>query len=202
MRRWLLATLWCLSALGLAGCAGSPNVVSQVSSYGSWPQGRAPGAYVFERLPSQQAQAGLQDRLEAAAEPALKAAGFRKVARPDLAEVSVQLSAQNREDPSMRYDPYWGGGRFGWGGWWGSGGFGGIGLSMRMEPTWVQMQVDVLIRDRRSNQVLYETHAVHDRQNTVDLDLLPYLFEAALKDFPHPAVSPRTVTVTRPVDNR
>ena len=201
MRRWLLA-LWCLSALWLAGCAGSPNVVSQVSSYGSWPQGRAPGAYVFERLPSQQAQAGLQDRLEAAAEPALKAAGFRKVARPDLAEVSVQLSAQNREDPSMRYDPYWGGGRFGWGGWWGSGGFGGIGLSMRMEPTWVQMQVDVLIRDRRSNQVLYETHAVHDRQNTVDLDLLPYLFEAALKDFPHPAVSPRTVTVTRPVDNR
>ena len=165
-------------------------------------QGRAPGAYVFERLPSQQAQAGLQDRLEAAAEPALKAAGFRKVARPDLAEVSVQLSAQNREDPSMRYDPYWGGGRFGWGGWWGSGGWGGIGLSMRMEPTWVQMQVDVLIRDRRSNQVLYETHAVHDRQNTVDLDLLPYLFEAALKDFPHPAVSPRTVTVTRPVDNR
>lgn len=202
MRRWLLASLWCLSALGLVGCAGSPNVVSQVSSYGSWPQGRAPGAYVFERLPSQQAQAGLQDRLEAAAEPALKAAGFRKVARPDLAEVSVQLSAQNREDPSMRYDPYWGGGRFGWGGWWGSGGFGGIGLSMRMEPTWVQMQVDVLIRDRRSNQVLYETHAVHDRQNTVDLDLLPYLFEAALKDFPYPAVSPRTVTVTRPVDNR
>ena len=116
MRRWLLASLWCLSALGLAGCAGSPNVVSQVSSYGSWPQGRAPGAYVFERLPSQQAQAGLQDRLEAAAEPALQAAGFRKVARPDLAEVSVQLSAQNREDPSMRYDPYWGGGRFGWGG--------------------------------------------------------------------------------------
>lgn len=202
MRRWLLASLWCLSALGLTGCAGSPNVVSQVSSYGSWPQGRAPGAYVFERLPSQQAQAGLQDRLEAAAEPALKAAGFRKVARPDLAEVSVQLSAQNREDPSMRYDPFWGGGRFGWGGWWGSGGFGGIGLSMRMEPTWVQMQVDLLIRDRRSNQVLYETHAVHDRQNTVDLDLLPYLFEAALKDFPHPAVSPRTVTVTRPVDNR
>ena len=64
------------------------------------------------------------------------------------------------------------------------------------------INVDLLIRDRRSNQVLYETHAVHDRQNTVDLGLLPYLFEAALKDFPNPAVSPRTVTVTRPVDNR
>lgn len=201
MRRWLLA-LWCLSALWLAGCAGSPNVVSQVSSYGSWPQGRVPGAYVFERLPSQQAQAGVQDRLEAAAVPALQAAGFRKVTQPEQADVSVQLSIQSREDTSLRHDPYWGGGRFGWGGWWGSGGWGGIGLSMRMEPIWVQMQVSVLIRDRRSNQVLYETHAVHDRQNTVDLDLLPYLFEAALKDFPHPAVSPRTVTVTRPVDNR
>jgi hypothetical protein len=201
MRRWLLA-LWCLSALWLAGCAGSPNLVSQVSSYGSWPQGRVPGAYVFERLPSQQAQAALQDRLEAAAEPALKAAGFRKVIQADQAEVSVQLSTRSREDASLRHDPFWGGGRFGLGGWWGTGGWGGIGLSMRMEPTWVEMQVDVLIRDRRSNQVLYETHAVHDRQNTVDLDLLPYLFEAALKDFPHPAVSPRTVTVTRPVDNR
>ena len=202
MRRLLWVGVLAFSALGLGGCASSPDVVSQVSSFGSWPQGRAPGAYVCERLPSQMAQQASQDRLEAAAEPALKAAGFRKVDKAEQAEVSVQLSAQNREDPNMRYDPYWGGGRFGLGGWLGSGGFGGIGLSMRMEPTWVQMQVDVLIRDRRSNQVLYESHAVHDRQNTADFGLLPYMFEAALKDFPHPAVSPRTVTITRPVDNR
>lgn len=204
MKRWLLACLWCLSALWLAGCASSPDVVSRVSSFGSWPQGRAPGQYVFERLPSQQTQPAWQAKLEEAAEPALAAAGFRKAAKPEQADVSVQLSASSREDPASRYyyDPFWGPGRFGWGGWWGSGGYSGISMSMRMEPVWIQMQVDLLIRDRRSNQVLYETHAVHDRQNTVDESLFGPMFEAALKDFPYPAVNPRTVTVTRPVDNR
>ena len=34
----------------------------------------------------------------------------------------------------------------------------------------------------------------------MDESLFGPMFEAALKDFPNPAVSPRTVTVTRPVD--
>lgn len=202
MKRWLLACLWCLSALWLAGCASSPNVVSQVSSYGTWPAGRAPGLYVFERLPSQQNQPQLQDKLEAAAMPALAKAGFQRAERPEQAVVSVQLSVQTREDVRQRYDPYWGGTRFGWGGWWGSGGFGGLSMGMSMEPTWVQMQVGVLIRDRRSNQVLYETHAAHDRTGSVDERLFKPLFEAALKDFPQQAVSPRTVTIPVPKDNR
>lgn len=41
----------------LTGCAtglGSDWTSAWVSSYGNWPGGRAPGSYVFDRLPSQQ----------------------------------------------------------------------------------------------------------------------------------------------------
>ncbi len=191
-------------ALLASACAGPRSVTSQVSSYGSWPTERQPGAYVFERLPSQQTQPELQDQLEAAAQPALAAAGFKLVDKAELADVNVQVAAHARIDPRSYHDPFWG--PFGpWypgvGGWWGGGGRGGVSFSMALEPPYVQMTVDVLIRDRKGGQVLYETHARHDRVGTADARLYPYLFEAALKDFPQPAVSPRTVTVTIPADN-
>jgi hypothetical protein len=214
MLRRLLIGLLCCCALWLAGCAGVPQVTSQVSSYGSWPEGRQPGTYVFERLPSQQAQAERQDELEAAVQPVLAALGFKLVKPADAAkaaDVSVQVASQVRVDPRPRYDPfrspygpgpygpYGPYGRAGLGGWWG--GRGGWSMNMSMEPPYVQMQVDVLIRDRRSNQVLYETHAVHERVGGADPALLGPMFEAALADFPHQAISPRTVTVTLPDDN-
>ena len=206
--RGLLATG--ASMLLLAGCAGMQDVTSKVSSFGAWPQGRAPGSYVFERLPSQQNRAQEQAMLEAAAAPALAAAGFKKVEDAQQADVTVQLGAQtlieNRArhgDPWYPYGrPYLGPWRPGFGGWWGGGGRGGVSISMAMEPPWVQMQVDLLIRDRRNNQVLYETHALHERVGSPLDALYPLLFQAALKDFPHQAVSPRTVTVPVPSAQR
>ncbi|MFT3858589.1 MAG: DUF4136 domain-containing protein [Aquabacterium sp.] len=208
MRLFLNRLGWALAALTLAlaqaGCAGLHEVTSKVASYGSWPEGRQPGAYVFERLPSQQNRAEAQTKLEAAAEPALAAAGFRKVDDATRADVTVQVGAQTLVDERGRYEPwgpyrpYYGPWRPGWGGWWGSGGRGGFGISMAMEPPWTQMQVDLLIRDRRNNQVLYETHAVHERLGSPIDELYPFLFQAALKDFPHQAVSPRMVTVPVP----
>jgi hypothetical protein len=55
----------------------------------------------------------------------------------------------------------------------------------------------VLIRDRKSNQALYETHARYTSSWTSEA-VLPALFEAALKDFPQPALSPRPVVVMLP----
>jgi hypothetical protein len=213
----LLLMLACLSALQ-GGCAGMSSVTSQVSSFGSWPEARKPGRYVFERLPSQQNQSELQDQLEAAAQPALTAAGFERVSDVAKADVTVQVATQLQVDRAPRYDPFWSpygpygvgpypygpygpGNRAAFGGWWGRGGRGGLSFSMAMEPPWVQMQVDVLIRDRATHQVLYETHARHDRIGSVYPALYPYLFEAALKDFPQQAISPRAVTVTIPPDN-
>lgn len=207
VRKWLGLSVACLITawlLMMGGCAGMTELSSQVSSQGNWPEGRKPGRYVFERLPSQQSQAELQDKLEAAAQASLAAAGFELASDAQKADVSVQVAAQTQVDLRSRYGPYWGPGPWGrpaWGGWWGPG-RGGVSMSMAMEPPYVLMQVDVLIRDRHSNQVLYETHASYDRLGSADERLYPYLFEAALKDFPHQAVSPRVVTVTVQPDNR
>ncbi|HEX5355078.1 MAG TPA: DUF4136 domain-containing protein [Aquabacterium sp.] len=197
--------LLCAAVVLLTACAGPRVITSQVSSSGTWPEGRKPGGhYVFERLPSQQTKAEVQDKLEAAAQPALAAAGFEPVADPEKADVSVQVGVRVQIDQQRAYyrDPFWGPGpwRPGLGGWWG-GGRGGLSMSLTMEPPWVVMTVDLLISDRRSKQTLYETHARYDRQGVADDRLYPWLFEAALKDFPHQAVSPRAVTVTIPDDN-
>ena len=53
-----------------------------------------------------------------------------------------------------------------------------------------------------NNQALYETHAKLGRLGAVDDRLYPLMFEAALKDFPHQAVSPRAVTVDIPSGDR
>ena len=58
-------------------------------------------------------------------------------------------------------------------------------------------EVAILMRDRRSQQIVYETRAMHTSRWTSNA-LLPAMFEAALKDFPLPALSPRTVTVALP----
>ncbi|HET8869939.1 MAG TPA: DUF4136 domain-containing protein [Aquabacterium sp.] len=193
---------WVLALLALSGCASINSVTSQVTSYGSWPVGRPPGRFVFERLPSQSTQPAVQDKLEAAALPQLESLGFKQVPDSAQADVSVQVGADVHIDPRRRtYDPFWGPWGPGWGGWWGTGGS-GISMSMSMEPAYVEMRVDVLIRDRHTNQVLYETHAQHDRLGSADDRLYPYLFEAALKDFPQPAISTRSVTVTIPSDHR
>lgn len=183
--------------LSLAGCGSMTSLTADVSSYGQWPADRASPRYVFERLPSQQAQPDFQTRVENAARPALAGKGFVPVERMDQADVVVQVGAQARtvqtgyyNDPWRRWDGRFFGG-FGGFGHWG----GGVGFGMSFEPPVTQMQVDLLIRDRRSSQTLYETHAAHQRAGGIVESLMAPLFEAALKDFPLPAVSPRTVTV-------
>lgn len=199
---WMRRLFLLIAVLALSGCASLSQFSSQVSTHGTWPQGRAPGSYAFERLPSQAAQPDLQDRLEAAARPALLAAGFTEATDTSLASVVVQLAAQVQVEPRPPLDNFWYPyGRWGWGGFWGPG-RSGMGVSLHMEPPYVQMAVSLLIRDRQTHAVLYETRARHDRLGAVDARLYPLLFEAALTDFPQVAVSPRTVTITIPPQSR
>ena len=203
------------SASLLAGCAAT-NVISQVSSYGPWPEARKPGAYAFERLPSQAVQAADQAKLETAAEPALLKRGFHRVEQAEKADYTVQIDASVRTEPRTRYDPmlvpygmhpgyagpghpyFW---RPGVGGWWGTGGS-GLSLSLALEPPWVTLEVRLLIRDRRDGRVLYETQAAHDRVGAVDEAVLPHVFEAALDGFPQPPRGRRVVTVPLPEAQR
>jgi hypothetical protein len=180
-----------IAALALAGCAGMNSVVSDVSSYSQWPAARVPGSYVFERLPSQQAKAPLQDTLEAAARDALAHAGFTEAKDAQSADVQVQLGARiHRWDPWPYYaDPFWG--RWGWGrpryGWWGP--------PMVADTPRYEREVAVLMRDRRTGQVLYETRASNESLSGGDGTTFAAMFEAALKDFPQPAVNPRRVSI-------
>lgn len=188
-----------IGGLMLGACAGLGTLDVQVSSFSQWPAGRAPGSYVFERLPSQQAQMQQQEDLEAAAGPALAQAGFMRAADPARADVRVQLGAVSTEEAIAYWnDPAWRWGlSYGWphhhSAYWGFGASWGYGPPYRYST-----EVAVLIRDNATGQPLYETRARADATGRTTSELLAGLYEAALKDFPQPAVNPRRVTVTLP----
>lgn len=177
-------------AVALTGCAALNHLPSEVASYGSWPADRKPGSYAFERLPSQQARAEVQEKLEQAAAPALEAAGFTRAADAASADVVVQLGARVTGNERYLYDdPIW----------W----RGGVFYSRRgayFNPFWFgpptptyDREVAILIRDRKSGQPLYETRASNDGASPSIESLLPAMFAAAMADFPTPAVSPRRI---------
>lgn len=203
-RRHLLLTL--AGSLALGACGGISTVAIDVSSQGQWPAGAKPGSYAIERLPSQQANAIEQARIEAAALPALAAAGFTS-APAEQADMLIQVGA--RAFDVLRRDPF--ASPFYWrSDWWFHGarrpffygpgfygpGFYGHGAS-GYDSVELQREVALLIRDRRSQKIVYETRATY-LQRWNNEALLPAMFEAALKDFPQAAISPRSVIVTLP----
>lgn len=187
--------------LVLGGCAAFNNVSNEVSTYGPWPTDRKPATFVFERLPSQQAHPERQVQLETAARGALEAAGFRASADANGADYLMQIGARvTSNDPWIYNDPlFWRGGfRSGWGpgrwhrGWgpgWGWGGGGAFDYS----PTF-DREVALLIRDRKTGQLLYEARAANTGPSASIDYLMPAMFEAALKDFPSAGPNPRNVT--------
>ena len=187
----LRAALAVVSVAGLAGCATIANWRVDVHSYGSWPADRKPGTFAFDRLPSQQALGDRQARLESAALPSLQAAGFKQTDRAD-AQVLVQLTAQAVQTRAEGYpgNVYL---RSDW--WWGRhGGYWGPSLGLSFSPALYEHRVGLLMRDRASGDVLHEASGVIATYGVVESQW-PILFEAALKDFPGPAISPRVVVV-------
>ncbi len=185
--------------VGLAGCASLQQVTADVSTHGQWPASLQAPRYVFERLPSQQVQPEQQARIEAAAEPALRARGFVAATRPEDAQVLVQVSAQRSTSHNWRDDPFYRPydghlfGSVGFGGFWG--GRGGVGIGLNFDTPRTTLQVGLLVRDKASSTVLYETSASTLRLGSAPDSLMAPLFQAALLDFPAVAISPRRVTV-------
>jgi hypothetical protein len=194
-------------ALGaLGGCANIGTVSSAVSTYGDWPAGRAPGRYAFERLPSQQAQAAASEALEASAGAALAKAGFVPVEAGGVADVVVQLGAQDSGIALPLWnDPLWWHGGFGVGrrGPWPASGWGldvrgyyGVYGPYRLDR--YSRQVALLIRDRATGRPLFEARAISEGSSPSRPAVLSAMFEAALKDFPKLGANPRTVDVVMP----
>ncbi len=187
-----------LSAL-LGGCAGLNNLQSEVSTYGPWPAERQPATFGFERLPSQQAHPEHEQQLEDAARGAVEAAGFRAAANLNDAEYLMQVGARVTSTDPWTYNDalFWRGGfRYGYGyHHWGRGPFwglnGGFGYP---EATTFEREVALIIRDRKTGQLLYEARASNTGSSASIASLLPAMFEAAMKDFPGVGPNPRNVT--------
>lgn len=197
-RRLLLAAgLSALPVFGLGACASFHQVSCTVSSDGSWPEGRAPGRYAFDRLPSQKAasRADEQAELERLAAAALAAAGFRPAEAGQPADVWVQVGARvNRQQRAPWDDPFW------------PGAWGRHGLRTPFaHPGWRSSfylgreaylrEVALLLRDRASGEALFETRASHEGATEGGTDLIGALFLAAMQDFPQARPEPHPVTV-------
>lgn len=186
---------------GLGGCASMNQITVDVASFGSWPSGRAPGRYAFERLLSQAQGSVEQLRLEAAARGALERAGFQPAASAAVADVLVQVGARE----GRLVDP-WADFNWGWrvGGWRGfgapwprrGGGFGwSIGGAWPMDSTRDFREVALQLLDRASRQPLVEAHVRYEARMVSD-SVLPALYEAALQGFPNLPAGERQVTVS------
>lgn len=197
--RWARAAALAAAAALLAGCASLGSVTSDVSTFGEWPAGRAPGTYAFERLPSQQAAAAESEALEAAAAPALAKAGFRPVAQGEQADVLVQVGARFQRAHDRFWDERL---------WW-SMGYVDHGWPRRhlLAPRWslaygspprYDREVALLIRDRASGKALFEARATNEGTMRNDPELYGPLFMAALMDFPQQGLNPRRVSVPQP----
>ena len=194
-RRLLLVAAALVGTAGLVACGTLSQLGADVSTFGDWPAGRAPGSYAFERLPSQQAQAEATAALESAAQPALAAAGFVPVAAGAEPDVLVQVGARvNRTDRSPWDDPLWWGGGFGG---WRHGPWRGPhwGASLRIEGQRYEREVALLIRDRASGKPLFEARANSEGFDSRATPVLKPLFSAALLDFPKAGLNPRRVRV-------
>lgn len=192
-RRGAVTVLAATAAFGLGGCAALRTVWSEVSSFGEWPAGRAPGTYAFDRLPSQQARAAETERLEALARPALEKAGFVAAAEGREPDVLVQVGARTtRTDRSPWDDPLWWRGSFGV---WRHGPWPGPAWSIHAMTPRFEREVAVLIRDRASGKPLFEARASNEGGAPADATLVGAMFRAALYDFPKTGVNPRNVRI-------
>lgn len=188
-------TLLAATAVAItAGCSTVRLVESDVRSYTQWPESRQPGSFTFERLPSQQANPDAQAKIEKLALPALQQAGF-KLAEQGTGDVTIQVGlGQTYYDRAPWDDPYpWG---YGSSLFYGRGMRSGVGIGLgwSMPSPYYVFDAAVLVRDAKTQKVLYETHAKHDGR-WADDPIRAALFEAAMKDFPRPAISPRRVRI-------
>ncbi|MFT3718978.1 DUF4136 domain-containing protein [Pseudorhodoferax sp.] len=202
LMRTILAAGGAAAVLLLAGCATSTHwvVENDVQTFSQLSAVPVPATYRFERLPSQQASAQEQARIEAAAEPALAKAGWvRDEAAPRYSvqvDSGVQASTQV-VDPWLygRFGPWGPYGRpfgpYGWGPYW------GYPYGM-WDQSYVLREVSVVIRELSNQRVVYETRALHESRWPSDPAVLAPMFDAALSSFPQPPAGVRRVNITVP----
>lgn len=214
LRSWISPLLAGLLAATLAGCGAPRLVEGQVQSFSTLTAAPAPATYRIERLPSQQTPAF--DPIAALADQALARVGLqRDDAAPGLL---VQIGTESGTTP--RYDLHaphgfygqgpWGYGTYGgygaygaYGSWYGGAGWGMRGLWSMGPPTPLYRRVvSVVMRNARTQAIVYETAAVHEDVWVQDPAVYGVLLDAALTGFPAPPAGARVVRLPLPVPAR
>lgn len=187
-------------AVWLAGCGTLSSISVDVASFGAWPAGRAPGTFAIDRLPSQQQGSATQLLAEDAARTALAQAGFTRAAEPAQADVLVQIGVRRARvlDPWAEYG--WLGTRTAWRmspawAWPQRSPFWGPGPFIPADTTLDQTEVALLLLDRPTRKVLYESHVRYETRAGTSESLWPTLFAAGLQGFPTLATGERRVVV-------
>ena len=182
--------IWVLVSLVLAGCATNRLIDSSVRSFTTATADlplEPPFSFRFERLPSQQADAQTQDRLEEIALPVLAQKGLMPDALSShfTLELRVAVQAVNQANP---FHVHWG--------------FGAVGndmwmhpMHMGLQPTLYRYSVHLLLRDAALKTVVFESTAVHEGPWSDHTKVLPAVLLAALQDFPQGSDTPRRVLI-------
>ncbi len=201
-------------ALLASACSTTRLVDSEVTAFSTWRAAPPlPGTpYRFERLPSQQSGNEQQSQLEILAQKSLAKVGMRL--DEAAARYAVQLAVENRlverfaDDGFLTDGPLLlGSGIYGgFGGFGGSVGFGGLGAYGRgagfgglgFRELYYWRSVSLQMRDLASNQVVYETRALHDGPWNDTYVVIAAMLDAALLGFPQPPPGPRRIDVQIP----
>lgn len=194
MNKALIALFFIVSML--TGCSGMRLVDNQVSSFAPKPP-TVGTSYRFERLPSQQAEATVQDRLEAMAERALTKVGLQRndSAAELLAQVRVTQRVEHNATATLAFGWHLGG-RFGHHGGLGLGG-GTLFPGLADLPNYWR-EVHLTLRELTSGAVVFEARARHDGPWSDSEAILPAMLDAALQGFPNPPSGERRVNVEIP----
>lgn len=192
-------------ALLLGGCSGLRLVETQVRATAAIPTGGAAIAagarYRFERLPSQ-TDAAETETVETITETELAEVGL--VRDEQNPRYSVQVTTRMESFYVDDWGHPYSGPRVGGSIMIGTGNLGigigtGVGMGMRFPPpSQYRHEATLLLRDLQTNQVVYETSALHEGPWNDRYNILRAVLAAALKDFPDPPAGARRVKVEIP----
>jgi hypothetical protein len=191
-----------------AGCSSVRLVDSDVTAFADWRTAPpAPGTpYRFERLPSQQAPGAQQDAVEGMARTALARVGMEL--NPSIARYSVQTVINTQIVDRGIYDGGIGYSGIGFGGvgygggvflGGGSRGVGfGLSLPMRFPEYYYKRELTLQMRDLRTNQIAFESRALHDGVWSDTFGVLPAMLDSTLSGFPQPPPGTRRINIETP----
>lgn len=175
----------------LSACTHLRDVDSTVQAYSTLASLPQPATYRLERLPSQTGPGNSFAALEPLVTQAFAAIGLQ----PN--DTAPRLLVQVTTEASILQPPMYPPG-FAWGWQYRSHGLYAHRMLREQPPPLYRRAVGVVMRDTQTQQVVYETRALHEDVWTDDPRIYGVLLQAALQNFPYPTQGERQVRLPMP----